>query len=392
MHRLFLLFGVVLAICLWGNPQAVAESRVPLTANVVLPKEDALESDGKIPDYLKAIAWSRPEAAPAFARLFKTTLFGGTLPPSVKAAMGLRVAERCESTYAVAHLKRWAKSLPVSRADESTLRLALSFADTLTRDVNGITDSEFARLRGTFNDAQMVELTLTTCFFNYFARLVAGLGLKAEDWLASTQPRTMEATVNPYASARVSLLTDGEMKVATDIAATGANTALGVGIPNSRRAMARVPDISGAWWDYMMVSRKGDEVPRSTLLQVSLAVSTLNGCRYCIVHQVVGLRRQNVEISKLLALQKDDSALTREEKAAVNFARKLTARPGSVTDSDWQTLQTAFPEKAAMSILLQTCTFAFMNRFTDNLKLPSEDEAIHIYQEVYKGNGPADKK
>jgi hypothetical protein len=54
-----------------------------------------------------------------------------------------------------------------------------------------------------------------------------------------------------------------------------------------------------------------------------------------------------------------------------------------VTDSDWAALSAAFPDKQALSVLLQTCTFAFMNRFTDNLNLPSEEEAIHIYQEVY---------
>jgi len=34
-------------------------------------------------------------------------------------------------------------------------------------------------------------------------------------------------------------------------------------------------------------------------------------------------------------------------------------------------------------VLLQTCNFAFMNRFTDGLQLPSEDEAIKVYLETY---------
>lgn len=29
--------------------------------------------------------------------------------------------------------------------------------------------------------------------------------------------------------------------------------------------------------------------------------------------------------------------------------------------------------------------FSFMNRFTDGLRLPSEDEAVKTYQEVYGG-------
>jgi hypothetical protein len=32
---------------------------------------------------------------------------------------------------------------------------------------------------------------------------------------------------------------------------------------------------------------------------------------------------------------------------------------------------------------MQTSYFNFMNRFTDGLHLPSEDEAIKIYREIY---------
>jgi hypothetical protein len=39
-------------------------------------------------------------------------------------------------------------------------------------------------------------------------------------------------------------------------------------------------------------------------------------------------------------------------------------------------------------VLLQTSAFSFMNRFTDGLRLPSEDEAIRVYKEVY-GTAPA---
>lgn len=34
-------------------------------------------------------------------------------------------------------------------------------------------------------------------------------------------------------------------------------------------------------------------------------------------------------------------------------------------------------------MLLQCGNFAYMNRFTDGLSLPSEDEAIKIYHETY---------
>ena len=36
---------------------------------------------------------------------------------------------------------------------------------------------------------------------------------------------------------------------------------------------------------------------------------------------------------------------------------------------------------------MQTCNFAFMNRFTDGLRLPSENEALPVYQETHGEDG-----
>ena len=39
-------------------------------------------------------------------------------------------------------------------------------------------------------------------------------------------------------------------------------------------------------------------------------------------------------------------------------------------------LRREFGDVGALEVLIQTCNFAFMNRFTDGLRLASEDEAI----------------
>jgi len=85
-------------------------------------------------------------------------------------------------------------------------------------------------------------------------------------------------------------------------------------------------------------------------------------------------------------MKKDDSVLTQPERTAVDFARKLTREPASVTDSDYQRLRAEFGDQGALDVLLQTCTFAYMNRFTDGLRLPSEDAAVQNYQYVYGSN------
>ena len=163
--------------------------------------------------------------------------------------------------------------------------------------------------------------------------------------------------------------------------ATG-NAGLGIGMANSQRAMMRVPALADAWRQFGAANGQS-MVGRDILLQVSFAVSMANGCRYCTIHQVVGLRRLGVDPTKLLAMEKDDAALTPREKTAVVFARKVTASPAAVTDEDYAVLKREFQEQGALEVLLQTCNFSFMNRFTDGLHLPSEDEAIRIYREVY---------
>lgn len=342
---------------------------------------DALESAGRVPHYLKATAGANPEAAARLAKLVRTVIFGGTLPASLKLAMGAQITQQCQAKYALAHVQRLARA---TRGSDPRTPLAVRYANDLTRDVHGVSDATFDAINTRFNDAQVVELTMVTCFFNYFSRLTIGLGVEAEPWLASAGPQIPRQDASELTVARVALASDAELAMASSIlerAKSGPTNSLGIAIANSQRAMVRVPDIHAAWMG--TPSSTPTLVPRTTLLQVSLAVSQANGCRYCVLHQVQGLRRQGVEIGKLLALEKDDHALSPEEKAAVDFARKLTKNPGQLNEPDRVALQKAFPGPAAFEVLHQTCRFAFMNRFTDGLRLPSEDEAVKTYREVY---------
>jgi alkylhydroperoxidase family enzyme len=101
---------------------------------------------------------------------------------------------------------------------------------------------------------------------------------------------------------------------------------------------------------------------------------------------VLGLRRLGVDPAKLVAMAKDDSALTPRELTAVAFARKITREPAKLTKEEYAALVSEFKEQGALEVLLQSCNFAYMNRFTDGLRLPSEDEAIKTYLETYGGS------
>jgi alkylhydroperoxidase family enzyme len=84
-----------------------------------------------------------------------------------------------------------------------------------------------------------------------------------------------------------------------------------------------------------------------------------------------------------MAMKKSDSSLTPSELIAVEFARKLTRDPSSVTDADYGKLRSEFGDRAALDVIFQTSAFAFMNRFADAFEVTSEDIAVQTYRQVY---------
>lgn len=381
------------------------QSRVALVAEIseIFQGIDGFEpvESRRVPNYLRAMA-NLPNAVKPMARLVKTFIYGGTLAPDLKMGMGLKIAQLHQSPYVAAHLQRFLKAsergqklLAGLRSNELAAmpvadQMALKYAELLTGDVHGVSDEDFQKTRAYFNDSQIVELTMTVCFFNYFTRFCEALNLPVEPWaIATPSEKSMRKYQPPVA--RVALISDEEMSAISDVlAASRSNTSpassLGLGIANSQRAMIQVPDMYAAWRAYGTAVREYAEVNREIKLHVSFAVSMANGCRYCTLHQVLGLRRLNVDPSKLMAMKKDDSSLTPRELTAVTFARKSTATPAGITDGDYENLKREFKEQGALEVLLQTCNFAYMNRFTDGLRLPSEDEAIKVYREIYGGD------
>jgi AhpD family alkylhydroperoxidase len=388
-----------------ARTRTAVQARVPMApATAELFRGiDSLEpaDSGRVPNYLRALA-IKPATVKPFAHLLRTFAYAGTLPPALKLAMATRIAQVNHSAYGAAHLTRLLRGtgaegealltkLRLNQVDQMTPgdRLAVRWAELQTQDIHGMTDEEFRQLRGYYSDSEIVELTFTVCFFNYFTRMVEGLGLPVEPWAldASARPAAAPSWSRDRSPARVALLSDSEIEGSGDALRSSrrpvpGNAGLGIGMANSQRAMLRVPALAAAWREFGAANGE-PQVGREILLQVSFAVSMANGCRYCTIHQVVGLRRLGVDPTKLLAMEKDDAALTPREKTAVVFARKLTASPSSVTDADYATVKREFQEQGALEVLLQTCNFSFMNRFTDGLRLPSEDEAIKTYREVY---------
>ncbi len=378
-----------------------AQARVPLSesASAQFKGIDTLEPEGsgRVPNYVRAIA-GLPKMAGPFSHLFKTFITSSSLPSETKLGMALLIAQINESPYTVAHIERLLGAtergkivlgaMKSGQTDTLTVqeRQALAYADALTKKVAGLSDPEFQAASAVYNDSQIVELSFTVCFFNYFTRFAEALNLPVEAWVFETSPAQLPAAL--AAPARVWLVSDEEIRAVESVVAAAkapgsVSASWNIGIANSQRAMLNAPAMMAAWREFGAAAQAYTSVSREIKLQVSFAVSTANGCRYCTLHQVLGLRKLGVEPAKLMAMEKGDSALTPAELEAVLYSRKLTATPAGTTNADYQKLRDVFTEPGALEVLMQTCNFAFMNRFTDGLRLPSEDEAVKVYLETY---------
>ncbi|HKI26177.1 MAG TPA: hypothetical protein VKA07_07620 [Candidatus Sulfotelmatobacter sp.] len=61
-------------------------------------------------------------------------------------------------------------------------RLILEYADAMTQVPVEVSDALFARLRGKFNEAQLVELTSAIAWENYRARFDHAFGIEGENF------------------------------------------------------------------------------------------------------------------------------------------------------------------------------------------------------------------
>jgi alkylhydroperoxidase family enzyme len=371
--------------------------RAPLAAaNAEIFKNiESIESPGssRVPNYLRAMA-ALPSTVAPFAHLIKTILYGGTIQPEIKLMTGFCIGQINGSPYATSYMERLlaasARGKTMMDCMHSSLdclteaeRLAICYGLALTGCVWCVSDREFERLRSCFDESQVVELTLAVGFFNYFTRFCEALDLPVEEW-APTPPSPPKYD-HSASVARIRLPSDQELRttaiVARKINAT--TVGLGIGSANLMRAMARCSDLAEAWAGYQQSVSEYNRIGRELRLDIGFAVSLANDCRYCTLQQVLGLHRLGVDHAKLVVMKKLDEALRPSERVAVQFARKLTRQSSSITDDDYIRLIDDFTSEGALEVLIETCAFALMNRFTDGLHLPSEAEAVRVYRDVF---------
>jgi uncharacterized peroxidase-related enzyme len=121
---------------------------------------------------------------------------------------------------------------------------------------------------------------------------------------------------------------------------------------------------------------------------IGVLVSRLNRCDYCDEHHSMGLKRQlrrekldhaayDAAIGRVLAGAEDSAPFTRQERAGLDYAIKLTREPGAIESSDIDRLrQAGLSDGRILEINQVTSYFAYANRTVTGLGVSTEGEEL----------------
>jgi uncharacterized peroxidase-related enzyme len=141
-----------------------------------------LKERGNVPNMFRTMA-HRPDIMRTMTSHFRAVMNTGTVEKKLKEMIVVRVSFINHCDYCLNSHTALAGRLGVTGEEIAALekgelggfgereRLALEFADKLTTDSHSVTDELFARLRGHFNEGEIVEIAAVAGVFNYFNRV-----------------------------------------------------------------------------------------------------------------------------------------------------------------------------------------------------------------------------
>jgi uncharacterized peroxidase-related enzyme len=145
-------------------------------------------------------------------------------------------------------------------------------------------------------------------------------------------------------------------------------------VNNMLKVMAHKPNILGPFLDfYKQVWVSGALDPKIKEL-VYLRTSLMNGCTYCSRAHTTTAKRRGVTDEQVQALKEPGGSgreiFTEEERAALQYAEKLTAWPAAVQAADIEAVGRYFNDEQIEELVLAIATANFTNRFNEGMKTP----------------------
>jgi AhpD family alkylhydroperoxidase len=153
-------------------------------------------------------------------------------------------------------------------------------------------------------------------------------------------------------------------------------------VANAMRVAAHSPKLAQAIFGFMVPALR-EEITEvldvRTKALVILKTSMLNGCNYCIGHNLTLGRACGMTEEEVAAIEGDmaDTELfSAAEKAAITWAQHLTLRTYRQHPEAMQELKRHFNEAQIVEITMVSGFFNFWNRFVDSLQVDVEQRDV----------------
>jgi uncharacterized peroxidase-related enzyme len=145
-------------------------------------------------------------------------------------------------------------------------------------------------------------------------------------------------------------------------------------VPDIFKAMSLRPELMEKALDLSEMGHFSDGyLDRRTKERIATLVSSLNGSHYCVGSHAGGLQGLGASTAEVDALAAGDltaPSLSRREKALLEFVRRLTLKPGEVTDDDVARLRVAgWRDEQIFEAAFDASLFAFFNRMASTYGL-----------------------
>jgi uncharacterized peroxidase-related enzyme len=140
--------------------------------------------------------------------------------------------------------------------------------------------------------------------------------------------------------------------------------------PNMLATFALSPIAFNAWATLRSSLSKALDV--KTRESISLAVSEVNGCNYCLAVHSFGAERTKMSADDILLARKGHATDPKRD-AAVQFARKVIETRGQVSDADVNAIRDAgYTDANVMEIVALVAMYSLTN-FFNNVFDPEKD-------------------
>ncbi len=197
------------------------------------------------------------------------------------------------------------------------------------------------------------------------------------------------ALVRPTAAKpRVPLLSDAEAwQVLPEAVAGGAGPlpawakALAVSLPRTTAMMLELD------WRQRAASPLGAKLSG----KLRWTVARANRCDYTVAYALADLVRAGLDDDEIAALEDDEQSSAPDERAALEFARKLTLAANTVSDDEVAALMELYGDKRLVAIVLLVAYGNFQDRLVLALGLETEPEGPLAPIKVRFSQAPTDQ-